>query len=396
MPKLEAFKSFSASDVTLAVPCFNAAQYLERVLSSIVSNLSKVTSQAPAQILIIDDGSTDGTLKISEGFAAKANFKIIRHPHNQGLGAARQTALKATETEWLAMVDSDVEVSADWLAALIKTANTHCAVGVGGDLIESETKSIADKWRARMMAQTHGGAEKIGINLFGCNTLHRVATLLEVGGFNPRYTKAYEDIDISQRLIKAGHKLVYTPTARCFHLRKDTVTTVLRSAFAWRLPRNEEQSVYEDLSVHMGKWVSTFKEDLRELHMLLEEGEESAKGELSFPCLVQLFANPIQDLSVIATRSQSMSMRSLCGVGTAMILVVLKQSLLAEELKAKVGVALKPFIDTLTSAIARISVANEASPEMTRVVNATINPWASVLAFSPEHSKRLLASAMLC
>ncbi len=375
----------SLEAVTLAIPSFNAATYLPRVLESV----GQLTMQ-PKSVLVIDDGSTDDTAKIATSFSTTIkSLKVISHKINQGLGAARQTALKSCESPWLAMIDSDVCVESEWLGRLFEVAQTSKAAGVGGDLLESEAQTVADRWRARMMAQTHGGAEKAGVPLFGCNTLHSVAALNAVGGFNSRYIRAYEDIDISERLMKAGHKLVYTPTARCLHLRKDTVTSVLRAAYSWRLPRYEDSGVYDDLKTLMGKWIATFKEDFRELKMLLAE----SNGELSFPCLVQLFANPIQDLSVVVTRNQSMRLRGLAGIGSALILLALKQSLIPDELKAAVGSALKPFIDTLTGQIQKIALPNEDNPELTRLVTATVTPWSTILAFSPADNERMMASA---
>lgn len=381
-PRSSGTPTANGEQVTLAIPSYNAAKYLPRVLEAAAQLTVK-----PVVTIVIDDGSKDATARIAE----EHRVEVVRHQGNCGLGAARQTALKHCQTPWLAMVDSDVAVEPGWLGALLEVAISSGAAGVGGDLVESEVSSIPDRWRSRMMAQTHGGAFKEGVNLFGCNTLHRAAALTAVGGFNSRYTRAYEDIDISERLKKAGHKLVYTPTARCHHLRKDSLTSVLQAAYAWRYPRYEEQGVYQDLRTLMGKWVATFKEDFRELMMLLDE----QRGELSFPCLVQLFANPVQDLSVLATTSRSVQLRSLAGIGTAMVLLVLQQALIPETLRQAVGLHLKPFVDILTGHLAHIALPADPNEELARMVNATINPWSSVLAFSPEHTARLLASAKL-
>ena len=376
----ESLKQLSADQVTLAIPAFNCAAYLKETLHAVAR-----LNQKPAHVLVIDDGSTDSTGSV----ASSAGVTVVKHEINKGLGAARQTALDNCRTPWLAMVDSDVSVEPDWLAQLLLAAKEHQLSGVGGDLLESNARTVADRWRARMMAQTHGGELKLDVNLFGCNTLHSAAALRTVGGFNPRYTKAYEDIDISERLKKAGFKLGYTPLAKCVHARRDTLTSVLKAAFSWRLPRYEEQGCYDNSKALMNKWVQTFREDLRELNMLTEEGN----GELSFPCLVQLFTNPIMDLEVVAVRSESMKLRGLTGIGTAMVLLVLKRALISEELKQRVGLALKPFIESVTKTLERVALPHEDNPELQRLVTATIDPWTTVLALSPENTAKLLASA---
>ena len=83
--------------VTIVVPAFN-----ER--DSIASVVTAMRAAAPwHEVLVVDDGSTDGT-----GEAAQAaGARVLRHPYNKGNGASVKTAIRSASTEWIAIIDGD-------------------------------------------------------------------------------------------------------------------------------------------------------------------------------------------------------------------------------------------------------------------------------------------------
>ena len=89
--------------VSIVVPVYNVEPYLEECLTSIVNQTLENT-----EILIVDDASTDHSFEICELFARKdKRIKILKHDHNRGLSAARNTAIKASTGIFLGFVDSD-------------------------------------------------------------------------------------------------------------------------------------------------------------------------------------------------------------------------------------------------------------------------------------------------
>lgn len=83
--------------VTIVVPAFNEGDSIGRVVSELRSAADW------HEVLVIDDGSTDGT-----GMAAQdAGARVIRHPYNKGNGASVKTAIRAAASEWIAIVDAD-------------------------------------------------------------------------------------------------------------------------------------------------------------------------------------------------------------------------------------------------------------------------------------------------
>ena len=83
--------------VTIVVPAFNEGD-------SIASVVTAMLAAAPwHEVLVIDDGSTDGTGAAARG----AGARVVRHPYNKGNGASVKTAIRSSTTEWIAIVDGD-------------------------------------------------------------------------------------------------------------------------------------------------------------------------------------------------------------------------------------------------------------------------------------------------
>lgn len=91
--------------VSVIVPVYNVAQYLEQCLDSVVNQTMK-----ELEIILVNDGSTDGSDEICEQYAKQDERVILLHQKNQGLAAARQAGLDVAHGEYIGFVDSD-----DWL-----------------------------------------------------------------------------------------------------------------------------------------------------------------------------------------------------------------------------------------------------------------------------------------
>lgn len=216
----------NTSKISLYIPAFNAAHLLPSVIAAL-----KEQSLAPTEILVIDDGSIDETAAIAE----EHGVKVFRQPKNMGLAQARNRALEEARYDLIACIDSDVEVEPDWLQELFEYLQTHTEVtAVGGRLDEKYTSCLPDKWRKEHMAQHWGNNIRTDIPfIFGANGLYRKKALQEIGGFNPAFKTNGEDSNICRRLGEAGHKIAYIPTARCWHLKRDTMGSLLKAYWKW-------------------------------------------------------------------------------------------------------------------------------------------------------------------
>ena len=104
--------------VTIVVPVYNSDKYLEKCLSSLVAqNYSNI------EIVIVDDGSTDGSAAIIDSYAATDSRIKILHKQNEGVSAARNDAIKMATGDYLLFVDGDDYLDADYVSTLVSEAD---------------------------------------------------------------------------------------------------------------------------------------------------------------------------------------------------------------------------------------------------------------------------------
>ncbi len=217
---------FVPNDITVYVPCYKAGQTIVPCVEALLGQ-----SVVPHRILAIDDGSPEPLVL--------PRIEVIRHPVNQGLAAARNTALQACDTPLIASVDADVVAQPDWLSCLLAALNGGPAdsmpvAGVGGRLNEFYQHRLADRWRARHMAQHWGGAPLVNPRfLYGANTLFVADEVRQSGGYDAALRTNNEDRVLSDALYARGRTLVYEPAAMCHHLRQDGCRSILQGYWQW-------------------------------------------------------------------------------------------------------------------------------------------------------------------
>ncbi len=215
----------SQLDVTFYVPAFNAARYLDEVIPAILAQTHPVQ-----RVLLIDDGSTDGSAEI----ASKYPVEVVRQPSNLGLAEARNTAIRLADTEVVAAVDSDVVASPHWLETMLGNLADAEVGAVTGCLAERYQATPADLWRALHMKQHYGKARILDPGPFsGSNHVLRKSAWEDVGGFDTSYRTHSEDCDLSRRIGEKGWRIVYEAEARAEHLRQDTVRSIARAKWGW-------------------------------------------------------------------------------------------------------------------------------------------------------------------
>ena len=105
------------ASLTILMPVFNERT---TVLTAIDHALSATLPVTDLQLIVIDDGSNDGTRDVLEGAALGPNVRIIRHERNMGKGAAVRTGLQHATSTFTAILDADLEYRADDLAQLLE------------------------------------------------------------------------------------------------------------------------------------------------------------------------------------------------------------------------------------------------------------------------------------
>ena len=98
---------------SIIIPVYNPAEYLEKCLTSVMSQ-----SYKNCEIILIDDGSTDGSGEICQKFKEKDSRIHLIRQENKGLSAARNRGLEVAQGEYITYIDSDDYVDAFYLETL--------------------------------------------------------------------------------------------------------------------------------------------------------------------------------------------------------------------------------------------------------------------------------------
>ena len=118
----------TAGKISIVVPVYNVEKYLERCVSSIVSQ-----SYRNLEVILVDDGSTDASGVCCDRLAETDSRITVVHQENQGLGPARNAGLDRITGEYVAFVDSDDWVEADTYEVLYNALQTHhCEIAACG------------------------------------------------------------------------------------------------------------------------------------------------------------------------------------------------------------------------------------------------------------------------
>lgn len=120
--------------VSVIVPCWNRVATIDRALTSIL-----VERDVPLEIVVVDDGSTDGTADAVRAIAARdPRVVLLVSPHNEGPSAARNRALPVVRGQWLMFVDADDRLFPGGLAAMYRAATETDALAVIGQRVWSD------------------------------------------------------------------------------------------------------------------------------------------------------------------------------------------------------------------------------------------------------------------
>jgi GT2 family glycosyltransferase len=176
------------------------------------------------EVIVVDDGSTDETAAIAASFG----FRVISTP-NHGLSNARNTGLAAAVGELVAYIDDDATPDPQWLDYLVHTFETTSHAAAGGPNVPPLDSPIADA-----VAHAPGGpihvllTDTVAEHVPGCNMAFRREALEAVGGFDPQFRTAGDDVDVCWKIQAAGWTIGFSPAALVWHHRRASVRGYLR------------------------------------------------------------------------------------------------------------------------------------------------------------------------
>jgi GT2 family glycosyltransferase len=202
--------------VSVVVPCYNRANFLPRCLGSL---FAQTYPRERFEIVLVDDGSTDGTAETARALgAAWAGGLRVVEQSNGGPARARNAGIRAAGGEIVAFTDSDCVAAPEWLEQLVRTlAADPAAAGVGGPIANGSS----DGWVARFLDTTAFYRHRVRRGavdyLLTASVAYRRDALVAAGGFSEREGAWGEDADLSFRVRQAGYRLLLASDGSVTH-----------------------------------------------------------------------------------------------------------------------------------------------------------------------------------
>ena len=203
--------------VSVVVCSYNGA----RTIKDTLDGLSRL-DYPDFEVIVVDDGSRDTTATIARGY----DCRVIQTP-NRGLARARNAGLAAATGEIVAYIDDDAYPDPHWLRYLASTFMSTSDAAVGGPNIAPP----GDGWIADCVARAPGGpihvllSDREAEHIPGCNMAFRKEALQAIGGFDPQFRTAGDDVDVCWQLQERGWTLGFHPAALVWHHRRNSVRT---------------------------------------------------------------------------------------------------------------------------------------------------------------------------
>jgi GT2 family glycosyltransferase len=242
--------------VSVVIPTWNRADLLRNSLFT----LGRQTI-APAEILVVDNGSTDETAEVVRNSPAT----LISLQKNVGFAAAVNEGVQQAASEWIFILNNDVDLQPDWIACALSAGEGLKVDFVTGKLVQADAPERIDgTWD---LVSRAGCAWRCGWNsLDGAHWSEarrvRIASLTaamfrrrvfeKVGLLDTRYESYYEDVDFGIRCAMNGIKGGYEPRAKGIHLGSATLHGSDRLTYL--VARNQVLLAKKFRLAHISRW----------------------------------------------------------------------------------------------------------------------------------------------
>ena len=181
---------------SIIIPIYNTGSYLHETITSVLNQ-----TEENIELIIIDDGSTDDSLSVAEGYAARDKRISCLTQKNAGDSAARNTGMKYAVGKYVIFLDHDDILEADavdhQVGILENNSMLKMALG-SNEVIDSQSNHVKDN----IVSEKSFSAQEVALGLTPSfsQCVYRLDALRAIGGFNPAAKNA-ADHDLNLRLL---------------------------------------------------------------------------------------------------------------------------------------------------------------------------------------------------
>lgn len=230
---------------TLAVLTYDGRALLDQCLPSVLAQKFE-----GFEVVVVDNGSSDGTVEHVQ--ATWPQVRLVALEENVGVTAALNAMVDTAESEFVALLNNDVELEPTWLPRLIDCLRTHPeAAAAAGKLLGFADRACIDRagdelhWSSaafgRGAGQRDRGQFETAEEIFavgGAAALYRRDAFTRVGRFDDAFFAYLEDVDWGFRARLAGFTARYEPTALGYHMGGGTLGEITPFSL-YHLRRNQ-------------------------------------------------------------------------------------------------------------------------------------------------------------
>lgn len=210
--------------VTIVIPNYNGIEYLKRCLLSVKQDIL----ECPAEIIVVDNGSTDGSTEwITENFP---EAELIALKENIGFSGAVNLGIKKAKTPFVILLNNDTEVKPGFTKALVGAISSSDRIfSVSARMLDMKQETLLDSAGDLYCALGWAFARGKGKNLHRYDNkaevfsacagaaVYRRAVFEEIGYFDELHFAYLEDVDIGWRAKIYGYHNLYEPSACVLH-----------------------------------------------------------------------------------------------------------------------------------------------------------------------------------
>lgn len=239
-------------DITIGVICHNEERNIRSCMESLADQMNPT---GKLELVIVDNGSTDGTLQIIDELATQCRspVRVVPNP-KPGIGVSRNCVLREARYPMVLFIDADCSAPDDWVESYCRHAEAFlnnpkiCAMGAGnvapphGNSFQKSLEVMLDSFLG-----SHGSPQgKLFSRLteiphHPCmNLLVKKALVLKAGGFNEdEFNFMGEDIELSLRMNRKGYRYLFLPENAVFHQLRPTLAAWAHNMFAYGQGRSK-------------------------------------------------------------------------------------------------------------------------------------------------------------